>query len=126
MPGNLSTRRTWEVGADTEPREHLDTVALIDFAMSRGHNDGYAIRRRFGCSVIRYAQELNRAIDMPEAMLERPELTVALREAREARRIKRHGQCSLCGGSLGRPWDGKARCTGCGQDGIVETREEAK
>jgi len=48
-----------------------------------------AIRERFGFSVTRYYQLLNRAIDRPESLAYDPMLVRRLRRVRAARRRKR-------------------------------------
>ena len=48
-----------------------------------------AIRERFGFSAARYHQLLNRAIDLPEALIYDPMLVRRLRRIREARRRRR-------------------------------------
>ncbi len=49
-----------------------------------------AIRMRFGITAARYHQELNRLIDLPEALAHDPMLVGRLRRLRARRRAKRY------------------------------------
>jgi hypothetical protein len=53
---------------------------------------GRAVRARFGISPTRYHQQLNRLLDLPEALGYDPMLVHRLRRLRETRRQKRYAR----------------------------------
>ncbi len=66
--------------------------AFLDFERERWRQPrsrARAVRERFGLSVVRYLQLLNRLIDEPAALAYDPVLVLRLRGLRESRRRRR-------------------------------------
>lgn len=86
-----------EAGSTVDSMDGLTTRQrdLLDFERAwlfrYGGVRDTTIRELFGCSPIRYAQEINALIDLPAALVYDPMTTNRLRRLREDRRRQRTG-----------------------------------
>lgn len=131
MPGVLAGGPRWEAFDTDGPRdlERLPIADLLAFAATHTPMHRVAIKRRFGISQVRYAQQLNRALDDPEAAALEPELVARLRAERDERRARRQlfTRCGVCGHEVGSPWNAgePVTCKRCGARNYTMGRNEA-